>query len=1019
MSRFVDSEGMRDRLSESRGPDYWRSLEELAGSEAFQEQLRREFPEGADLPPEGVDRRRFLQVMGASLALAGAAGCTRQPLETIVPYVRQPEDVIPGRPQYFATAHVDGGYATGVLVENHLGRPTKLEGNLDHPASLGALDRVAQSCLLDLYDPDRAQVVKNSQRIRTWGAFDAALDGVLKSQEGLEGAGLRLLTPPSTSPSVDVLMQQMHQRFPKARWHQWDPVGLDSQHEGLYRALGQRSSLRYDFSRARIVVALDSDFLSRGPGQLRYAHDFMAHRDLEHGGRGNGHGSHPEMNRLYVIESEPTNTGAVADHRLSLSASQVKLFALALAAESKVVGSSIPVECRTGVMAKWLDVIGGELRTHMGESIIIAGESAPPEIHALALAMNTMLNNINKTVIITEPLEVEQTNGLSSIRELVTDMRAGRVDALVMLGGNPVYDAPADLDFAEALNNVAFRAHLSLYDDETSDLCDWHLPMSHDLESWGDARAYDGSVTLLQPMIAPLYRTRSALEILAHIAGAESTDAHDVVQGTWKVKRNGVDFDWWWRKSLHDGFVEGTQRPFRHSTYQREAVIDACGSLRRQAAEIPVDENTFELQFRDDANLRGGRLANNGWLQELPRPWTRLTWENALLLSPERARRLGVQNEDIVEVDVRDRKVEVPVWIAPGHSDLSATLHLGYGRRRCGRVGTAAGADAYSLRHSSHLWSDTRLRVTPTGRRAKLACTQTHNSMEGRHLVRQASLTDYLKDPQLIHDMGHTVPDDMTLYPPDHEYDGYSWGMAFNLGLCTGCNACVTACNAENNIPVVGKDQVLMGREMQWLRIDRYFEGDAANPKAVQQPVMCQHCENAPCEVVCPVGATMHGDEGLNQMVYNRCVGTRYCSNNCPYKVRRFNFFMYSDLKTESLKLMRNPDVTVRTRGVMEKCTYCVQRINGARIQAKKEDRDIRDGEIVTACQQACPTNAIVFGDINDPESRVSKLKASHLNYKLLEDVNTRPRTSYLARVTNPHPKLTEMETSSHGHSGA
>jgi molybdopterin-containing oxidoreductase family iron-sulfur binding subunit len=814
-------------------------------------------------------------------------------------------------------------------------------------------------------------------------------------------------------------MQQMRQRFPKARWHQWDPVGLDNQHEGLYRALGQRSSVRYDFSRARIVVALDSDFLSRGPGQLRYAHDFMAHRDLEHGGSGKGHASQPEMNRLYVIESEPTNTGAVADHRLSLSASQLKLFALALAAESKVVGSSIPVECRTGVMAKWLDVIGAELRTNKGESIIIAGESAPPEIHALALAMNTMLNNINQTVIITEPLEVEQTNGLSSIRDLVTDMRAGRVDALVMLGGNPVYDAPADLDFAEALNNVAFRAHLSLYDDETSDLCDWHLPMSHDLESWGDARAYDGTVTLLQPMIAPLYRTRSALEILAHIAGAESTDAHDVVQGTWKVKRNGIDFDWWWRKSLHDGFVEGTQRPFRHSTYQREAVIDVCDSLRRNAAANPVDDNTFELQFRDDANLRGGRLANNGWLQELPRPWTRLTWENALLLSPERALQLGVQNEDIVEVDVRDRKVEVPVWIAPGHSDLSATLHLGYGRQRCGRVGTGAGADAFSLRNSSHLWSDNRLRVTPTGRRTQLACTQTHNSMEGRHLVRQASLTDYLKDPHLIHDMGHTVPDDMTLYPAEHPYDGYSWGMAFNLGLCTGCNACVTACNAENNIPVVGKDQVLKGREMQWLRIDRYFEGDAENPKAVQQPVMCQHCENAPCEVVCPVGATMHGDEGLNQMVYNRCVGTRYCSNNCPYKVRRFNFLMYSDLKTESLKLMRNPDVTVRTRGVMEKCTYCVQRINGARIQAKKEDRDIRDGEIVTACQQACPTNAIVFGDINDPESRVSKLKASHLNYKLLEDVNTRPRTSYLARVTNPHPNLTEMETSSHGHSGA
>jgi molybdopterin-containing oxidoreductase family iron-sulfur binding subunit len=492
------------------------------------------------------------------------------------------------------------------------------------------------------------------------------------------------------------------------------------------------------------------------------------------------------------------------------------------------------------------------------------------------------------------------------------------------------------------------------------------------------------------------------------------------VRATWRDQRGVIDFDWWWRKALHDGVVPGTRQPFRLSTYQTEAIDELCQRIRGDAAGDPLGENDLELQFRDDANLRGGLYANNGWLQELPRPWTRLTWGNAVLLSPRTAQRLGVANEDVVELQVQDRRVHAPIWITPGHPEKAATVHLGYGRQSVGRVGREVGFNAYALRNSANLWAERRLRLTPTGATSALACTQTHHSMEGRHLARQTTAREYSRDSHVIHDMGHAVADDLTLYPKDHEYDGYAWGMAFNLGLCTGCNACVAACNAENNIPVVGMQQVIAGREMHWLRIDRYFEGSIDNPTSVaQQPVMCQHCENAPCQLVCPVGATVHSDEGLNEMVYNRCVGTRYCSNNCPYKVRRFNFLGYADQKTESLKLMRNPDVTVRTRGVMEKCTYCVQRINGARIQAKKEGRAVQDGEIVTACQQACPTSAIAFGDINDPQSRVSKLKASHLNYKLLEDLNTRPRTSYLGRVTNPNLNMPNTETSAHGHSGA
>jgi molybdopterin-containing oxidoreductase family iron-sulfur binding subunit len=574
-------------------------------------------------------------------------------------------------------------------------------------------------------------------------------------------------------------------------------------------------------------------------------------------------------------------------------------------------------------------------------------------------------------------------------------MQAGAVETLLVLGGNPVYTTPADVPFAEALNRVAFRAHLSLYEDETSALCHWHVPEAHYLEGWSDGRAYDGTVSIQQPLIAPLYNGRTAHEILAALLG-EPRPSYDIVREHWRQQRPAGDFDAFWRQALHDGVMADSALPAK--------VPSLKGAL--PGAGPAAGPAEFELVFRADPAAWDGRFANNGWLQELPKPLTKLTWDNAALISPAAAERLGVKNEDVVELAYHSRRVKAPVWVLPGQADGAVTLHLGYGRSRAGRAGTGIGANAYALRTAAAPWGGGGLAVKKTGERYRLATTQGHHSMEGRNLVRMATLAEFAQRPDVVrgpsdHEVGH----EPSLYPK-HAYEGYAWGMAIDLNACTGCNACIVACQSENNSPVVGKDQVLLGREMHWMRVDRYYKGDLEDPGTVHQPVLCMQCENAPCEPVCPVGATVHSSEGLNDMVYNRCVGTRYCSNNCPYKVRHFNFLQYQDDRTASLKLVRNPNVTVRSRGVMEKCTYCVQRINEARIRAKLEDREIADGEVVTACQAVCPSQAIVFGNINDPKSRVSQLKAHPLNYGLLTELNTRPRTTYLARLRNPNPAL-------------
>jgi MoCo/4Fe-4S cofactor protein with predicted Tat translocation signal len=1009
----VDDLGaLRRRLSTARGPEYWRCLEELAGSAEFKELISREAPRHAAAWTDALDRRDFLKLMGASLALAGLTGCLSSapapPDEKIVPYVKQPEEIIPGKPLYFATAMPLRGYGRGVLVESHMGRPTKVEGNPDHPASLGATDAIIQASVLGLYDPDRSHAINNAGRISTWNAFFSALNAELETQRLSQGAGLRILTETVTSPTLAQQMQDVLTRFPKAKWHQYQPLSGDQARQGARLAFGQAVDAIYRFDQADVILSIGADFLFQGPASVRYARDFANRRRVD--------GGKAEMNRLYLVESTPSISGAMADHRLALSPKAIEAFTRRIA---RGLGLQIAGD-ESGLLKgqeKWLGALIRDLQGHRGRSLVIAGEQQPPMVHTLVHAMNHALGNNGATVDYIDSVAANPIAQVESLRDLVRDMDANAVQVLIMLGGNPAYTAPADLDFAGHLVKSNFNVHLSLYDDETSALSHWSIPEAHYLESWSDVRAFDGTATILQPLIAPLYAGHTAHEVLAAIAGDPGRSSYEIVRDYWRRRFGGKDFEGWWRASLHNGVVAGSAfAPKALQVKAVESIASQANAARAQAA--PGADHSLEVIFRCDPTILDGRFANNGWLQELPKPLTKLTWDNAVLMSPATAERLGLAYQvgtaggergaiqvDVVEMTYQGRRLRGPAWILPGHADNCVTLDLGYGRTRAGKVGTDVGFNAYKLLTVTAGTQSSGLSLRKTGERYPLACTQFHHLMEGRDLVRAGTVAEYRKNANFFRPRDEREEPSPSLYP-GFKYDGYAWGMSIDINACIGCNACVVACEAENNGPVVGKKEVLRGREMHWIRIDRYFKGALDNPETYHQPVPCMQCENAPCEMVCPVGATNHSDEGLNDMVYNRCVGTRYCSNNCPYKVRRFNFFMYSDFKTESLKLLNNPDVTVRSRGVMEKCTYCVQRINQAKIGAEKEDRKVRDGEVVTACQQACPTQAIVFGDINDPESRVAKLKAQPLNYSLLSELNTKPRTTYQAKLKNPNPEI-------------
>jgi molybdopterin-containing oxidoreductase family iron-sulfur binding subunit len=982
---------------------FWRTLDEYADDPAFRDQLLNEFPSQVEAIVDPIARRTFLKLMGASLALGGFTGCTRQPDEAIVPYVRPPADLTVGDPLYFATAMTIGGVATGLLVESHEGRPTKVEGNPLHPGSLGASDVFAQAAVLGLYDPDRSQTLTNRGDIRPWPEFLGAMRAAMAAQQALGGRGLRILTESISSPTLAAQIRDLLRRYPSAKWHQWDPAGRDNSNRGAQVAFGRAVDTHYRIDQADVIVALDSDFLACGPGSLRYAHDFAARRRTD---RPSG------MNRLYAVEAMPTPTGARADHRLPLRPSDVEAVAWRIA---EGVGAVVtrPVVNRAnrlnGAEQRWTDAVIKDLTSHRGTGLVVAGEHQPAVVHAVAHAINERLGNNGKTVVYTEPVEAAPVDQVQSLKDLVIDMNAGRVDVLLIVSGNPVYSAPADLGFADAMNHVTLRVQLSLYDDETTALCQWHVPEAHFLEGWSDGRAYDGTASIVQPLIAPLYGGKTAHEFLAAMSDRPERAGYDIVRDFWRTQSRTADFDAAWRRWLHDGLIPDTAFP-----PQQVAVASVPGGT--PTADLLTPQR-LDVVFRNDPSVLDGRFANNGWLQELPKPLTKLTWDNAVFVSAATAARLGVSNTpaatggehgqvigDVVELRLRGRAVQGLAFIVAGHPDDCATLYLGYGRTRAGHLGTGAGFNANLLRTSDALWHAQGLEVARTGKRGSLACTQYHHLMDGRDPVHAVTLEEFRRDGARPHE--GEVPKTITLYPADHKYDGYKWGMAIDLNTCVGCNACVVACQAENNIPVVGRDQVLRGREMHWLRVDTYYRGPIEQPETYFQPVPCMQCEDAPCEVVCPVGATVHSAEGLNDMVYNRCVGTRYCSNNCPYKVRRFNYFLYQDWNTPSLKLGRNPAVTVRSRGVMEKCTYCVQRISKARIGAEKEDRAVRDGEIQTACQQACPADAIVFGNLNDPQSRVARLQAESRNYSLLGELNTRPRTTYLAAVRNVNGEL-------------
>ena len=996
----LDLATVQQQLEQAKGPEYWRSLEELAGSAEFREMMHREFPKGASEWLDSFSRRGFLQLMGASLAMAGMTGCTKLPVEEIVPYVRQPEQVIPGRPMYYATAFTLSGYAQPLLVESHLGRPTKIEGNTLHPASLGGTDIFAQASILGLYDPDRAQAITHLGDVESWASFVSALRGPLTVQKALGGAGLRILTPTISSPTFKDQMRGLLAMYPQAQWHVYEPANRDNVLGGAKLAFGQSVETRYDLSKAEVIVSLDADFLYAGfPGNVRYARDFAKKRNPD-----------AEMNRMYVVECTTSSTGAKADHRLPLRGIEIEGFARSLAA---AVGVKDAGASATAGTATFVSAVAADLQKHRGACVIIAGENQPPAVHALAHAMNEELSNIGQTVIYTEPVDANPISQTESLRSLVSDMRAGRVDLLVILGGNPAYDAPADLGFADSLKNskVAQRIYLGLYQNETAQLCHWHVNETHYLEAWSDARAYDGTVSIVQPLIAPLYNGKSAHEILSTLMGVPDAAGYDIIRSYWQKQHTGTDVEAWWRKTLNDGFIEG-------SRYASKSVEVRTGNI---PSAHPVDPNSLEINLRRDPSVYDGQFSNNGWLQELPKPMTKLTWDNAILVGPKMAEREGLKSMDVVTLELGGRKVTGPVWIQAGHPDHSVTVHLGYGRRAAGRAGTGAGFDAYPLRTTSALWIATGGKLTRTGGFYQLASTQGYQTMDTgdgatRPVVRETTLEEYRKEPKFAKE--DEPPAALTLYPGfDYKKSPDAWGMAIDLNACVGCNNCIIACQSENNIAVVGKEQTTRGRHMHWLRVDTYYQGDRDDPTAYFQPVPCMQCENAPCELVCPVGATVHSTEGLNDMVYNRCIGTRYCSNNCPYKVRRFNFLLFQDWETPQYKIMRNPDVSVRSRGVMEKCSYCIQRITQHRIDTEtaavrenKEFKGVEEGTLQTACQQSCPANAIVFGNINDPNSRVSKLKALDRNYGLLADLNTRPRTTYLAEIRNPNPALETSE---------
>jgi MoCo/4Fe-4S cofactor protein with predicted Tat translocation signal len=998
---------------------YWRSLAELEDSPESRAFLEREFPEGASELPEGVTRREMMMLLGASLSLAGLAGC-RRPVEEIVPYVTAPEDVVPGIPRYYATTMPFRRSAYGLIVESHEGRPTKIEGNPAHPSTVGASSSRVQASVLGLYDPDRSQSVTLRGAPKPWSDFVTAWGQLSEAHAADGGASLAVLSESFSSPTLARLVSELRARYPRLQWATYDAVSDESRLAGLRQATGRDLDLMLRLDRASVILTLDADPLLTDPEMIRHARGFAAGR------RAGASGG--VMNRLYAVEAVYSLTGAMADHRLRLESRLIAPFLAALAAQLAPPvggGASVPGPDVPGVDARWIDALAKDLLANRGKGLIVAGERQPAAVHAAVCALNTYLGNTGQTVGYYETKDAALPS-VSSLASLVSAMKAGTIKTLVVLGGNPVFDGPADLDFGSAMAKVPQSIVLGHTVDETSVKATWHVPRAHYLESWGDARAVGGTLSVVQPLILPLFGGRTPVEMLGLMVAGKDRPGYDIVRETWKPILGEAEFDRKWNRVLNDGFLTGSELPEVVPSLTGQPVAELARSTGGEAA------NGLEVVFLPSASLHDGRFANDGWLQELPDPLTKLTWDNPALVSPKTAASLGLANHDWVRLDYGGRSIELPVWLLPGMTDGVVALTLGYGRSHAGRIGSGVGFDAFTVRSSNAPGFDSGGKLTKLARTYPLSATQEHGSMEGRPLVRESTLTALRSKPAAgteraesphgggppeaarpegeeltAHGVFEKESPHFSLWK-ERSYDqGHQWGMTIDLNACIGCNACMVACQSENNVPVVGKVQVAKGREMHWIRVDRYFSGEPSeSPEIVFQPVPCMHCEDAPCEQVCPVAATVHDAQGLNVMVYNRCIGTRYCSNNCPYKVRRFNFFNFTKDTPDILRLAMNPDVTVRARGVMEKCTYCTQRINRSKIDAKLAGRELRDGDVKTACQQACPASAIEFGDIRDQSSRVAQAKSDPRNYALLDELNTKPRTTYLSKVRNPNPDL-------------
>jgi molybdopterin-containing oxidoreductase family iron-sulfur binding subunit len=982
---------------------YWRSLAQIEDRPEFRAALEREFPEGASELPEGITRRDMMMLLGASLSLAGLAGC-RRPVEEIVPFAAAPEEMVPGIPRHYATTMPFGRSAYGLIVESHEGRPNKIEGNPGHPTTLGASSTRIQASVLGLYDPDRSQTVRLKGEPKAWSDVVTAWGELSKAHAADGGAGLAVLSESFSSPTLARLAAEFRARYPRAIWATYEAVSDENRLAGLRAATGRDLDVMLRLDRAAVILALDADPLLTDPEMIRHARGFA---DGRRAGASGG-----AMNRLYVVEGVYSLTGTMADHRLRLESRQIAPFLAALAARlaPPAGGAGGPAGAGVdGVDARWIDALAKDLLANRGKGLIVAGERQPAAVHAAVCALNTALGNTGTTVSYYETRDAALPS-VSSLASLVSAMNAGTVQTLVVLGGNPVFDAPADFDFASAIAKVPHSIALGHAVDETSSRAEWHVPRAHYLESWGDARAVGGTLSVVQPLILPLFGGRTPIEVLGLMVGDKDRPGYEIVRETWRPILGEGEFDTKWNRVLHDGLLAKSELPEVVPTVTAQPLTELASLAKAGGAA------GLEVVFLPSPSLHDGRFANDGWLQELPDPLTKLTWDNPALLSPTTADTLGLANQDVVRLDYAGRSLELPVWILPGMADGVVALTLGYGRQRAGRVGAGVGFNTFTVRSSRAPGFDGGAGLTRLGRTYALAATQNHGSMEGRPIVRESTLAE-LRSEASAEEPAEGAPSALGVYPEDtehfslwqpHAYDrGHQWGMTIDLNACTGCNACMTACQSENNVPVVGKDQVARQREMHWLRVDRYFSGEpSGSPEVVFQPVPCMQCEDAPCEQVCPVAATVHDGEGLNVMVYNRCVGTRYCSNNCPYKVRRFNFFNFTKDTPDILKLAMNPDVTVRARGVMEKCTYCTQRINRVKIDARLAGRALRDGDVKTACQQACPAAAIEFGDIRDASSRVARAKADPRNYALLAELNTKPRTTYLAKVRNPNPDL-------------